>query len=520
MAINLPIVTEFSDKGIKAARAAFANFKTDVGAAQGAMGKFKAGSNSALSAVKANAGNFAMAAGAALVGFGVKAISAFQDLALASGRFADATGLSVEEASRFIEVGGDLKIEADAMQAAIGKMNKTLGTSPELFAELGVDVVKTDDGLTDVNATFLKVIGRLKGIKDPTERARVGALLLGKGWQSMSQLVELGSVKLKRALDGVSSSQVISAKELKKAQEFRDTMDDLGDIWSGVLIEAGGALVDVINGLSKAQGYFNDPMSAFRDIGNGVLDFFRDAPDEIKVYAKELTAAREDSKMMNEALKELKDGGFDGFVFKSREAAVAVASVASEWKALTDQFKTQTSIDEAVAKLDALKAAGDKAFKTGKDADITKYVALFGEMVGDISDIAQSFDKISSKEILMTFKAQGSAAALALAQWLARGAELGGLTQEQLLTFAGISTNTPKKAMGGPVTGGSSYLVGERGMELFTPSSSGTITPNGGLGGTTNNITINTSADPQAVVQALQQFNRMNGPIPINTRGN
>ena len=31
MAINLPIVTQFSDKGIKAAKAAFANFKTDVG---------------------------------------------------------------------------------------------------------------------------------------------------------------------------------------------------------------------------------------------------------------------------------------------------------------------------------------------------------------------------------------------------------------------------------------------------------------------------------------------------------
>lgn len=39
-----------------------------------------------------------------------------------------------------------------------------------------------------------------------------------------------------------------------------------------------------------------------------------------------------------------------------------------------------------------------------------------------------------------------------------------------------------------------------------------------GYGG--NTITINTSADPQAVVQALQMFNRMNGPIPINTRGN
>ena len=520
MAINLPIVTEFSDKGIKAARAAFANLKTDVGNAQGAMAKFKAGSNGALNAVKANAGAFGVAAGAAIVQFGVKAIGAFQELALAAGKFADATGLSVEEASRWKEVGGDIGIGADVIQGAIGKMNKTLGTTPKLFAELGVDVVKTDAGLTDVNATFLAVISRLKAIKNPTERARVGTMLLGEAWMQLSGLVEFGSIKLKRALDSVSSAKVISEKELKKAREYRDTMDDLGDIFSDITTLAGGALVDAINGLTKAQGYFNDPMSAFEDIGNVVLDFFRDSPDEIKVYAKELTDAREDSKLMNDALKELKDGGFEGFRFKAQEAAEAVASVASEWKALNDRFDKQTAIDNAVGKLDELKAAGEKAFKTGKDADITKYVALFGDMVGDISSIAESFDKISSKEILMTFKAKGSEAALQLAQWLARGAELGGLTQEQLLTFAGISTNTPKKAMGGPVTGGSSYLVGERGMELFTPSSSGTITPNSGLGGTTNNITINTSADPQAVVQALQQFNRMNGPIPINTRGN
>ena len=33
--------------------------------------------------------------------------------------------------------------------------------------------------------------------------------------------------------------------------------------------------------------------------------------------------------------------------------------------------------------------------------------------------------------------------------------------------------------MGGPVMAGSSYLVGERGPELFTPGRSGFITPNG-----------------------------------------
>lgn len=47
----------------------------------------------------------------------------------------------------------------------------------------------------------------------------------------------------------------------------------------------------------------------------------------------------------------------------------------------------------------------------------------------------------------------------------------------------------PAKAMGGPVSAGTTYLVGEKGPELFMPSGSGTIIPNnqmGGMGGTTN----------------------------------
>ena len=49
------------------------------------------------------------------------------------------------------------------------------------------------------------------------------------------------------------------------------------------------------------------------------------------------------------------------------------------------------------------------------------------------------------------------------------------------------------KAAGGPVRGGSTYLVGERGPELFTPGTSGMITPNHALGGSTN-IVVNVDA--------------------------
>ena len=49
-----------------------------------------------------------------------------------------------------------------------------------------------------------------------------------------------------------------------------------------------------------------------------------------------------------------------------------------------------------------------------------------------------------------------------------------------------------RRASGGPVMGGGSYLVGERGPELFSPGVSGTITPNHAMGST--NIVVNVDA--------------------------
>ena len=55
-----------------------------------------------------------------------------------------------------------------------------------------------------------------------------------------------------------------------------------------------------------------------------------------------------------------------------------------------------------------------------------------------------------------------------------------------------------KKANGGSVTGGKSYLVGERGPEMFTPGASGMITSNDAIGGYTN-IVVNVDASGSSV---------------------
>ena len=66
---------------------------------------------------------------------------------------------------------------------------------------------------------------------------------------------------------------------------------------------------------------------------------------------------------------------------------------------------------------------------------------------------------------------------------------------------------------GGIVTGPTLAMIGERGPEAVIPLNGS----NGGVGGNTINVTV-TSADPNAVVAALQRYVRMSGPVPLNTR--
>jgi hypothetical protein len=54
------------------------------------------------------------------------------------------------------------------------------------------------------------------------------------------------------------------------------------------------------------------------------------------------------------------------------------------------------------------------------------------------------------------------------------------------------------RADGGPVKAGGSYMVGERGPELFTPKSSGMITPNHALGSSTN-VVVNVDASGSSI---------------------
>ena len=67
------------------------------------------------------------------------------------------------------------------------------------------------------------------------------------------------------------------------------------------------------------------------------------------------------------------------------------------------------------------------------------------------------------------------------------------------------------RANGGSVEAGKSYVEGERGAEMFVPSSNGTIIPNGGMGGGTINITVNGAIDAEGTARTIVDvLNRSN----------
>jgi hypothetical protein len=515
MAINIPIITSLEDTGIKNAKAAFGDFKAAVGQAEGGLGKFKAGSKVALDAVAANAATFAVAAGTAVGKFVLDGAAAFQELAISAGKFADATGLAVEDASRYIEAAGDIGIPIRDVETAIGRLNKEIGLNPDKVRDLGIDLVYLRDGSLDVNKTFLNTIDRIKKIKDPAEKASVASQVLGKSWQNMAELIEMGADDLNESLKGVSEQKVISEEELQMARDYRAAMDGLGDSIGDLQVKSGQRLIPLATMLANGATKVLQFDAAFDELIRDIVGKGTQGEEKLSDLVGVLDQGRINAGNFKTAIQNA-NIPLDNLATAASNASVAIVNADTAWKNLTGTLDREVALDNAKIDLAELEAAAAKAFGTGAQADIDDYEAKLADYAGALAGISGTMDGISSKEILFKFKTEGSAAALEYASYLARGAEYGGISEFDALTLAGISGT---RANGGLVMGGGTYLVGERGPELFTPLSSGSITPNNALGGGGANITVNVNGgDPNQIVRVLQQYVRQSGPVPVNTR--
>jgi hypothetical protein len=268
MASNIIKVTidVVADKGA----AALKNFRSDLTSTEGAFGKMKVAGTAAFDKIKGAGAEMAVAAGAALVTFGVKAAGAFTDLALEAGKFADATGLAVEDASRWIEVAGDVGVSTGEIEGAILKMNKAIGAGA--LKEFEGDIVRAKDGTVDANASFESLITKIGAIKDPTDRAAAAQKAFGKGFASVAELMEMDATELRAALEGVSDAKIIDEGELKRAKEMRDRIDQLKDKFEDFQLEVGEKVVPVLIALADQAIVVADAVGTVGSVIDETID--------------------------------------------------------------------------------------------------------------------------------------------------------------------------------------------------------------------------------------------------------
>lgn len=223
----------------------------------------------------------------------------------------------------------------------------------------------------------------------------------------------------------------------------------------------------------------------------------------------------------------------DGTLTPLEQLRQAQAAVAGQADAAAKTFPIQmlalsesiTNLKEVIgsALLESLQPFIDKLILFANDPATVAQVKLIGEWIGTNLPIAIDTAVISIQTIHDAFVAVTGAigdviygvqvATKALGDFVVASAKA--VKDAAINTIPGVglvksvkSMITGKKAAGGPVMAGGSYLVGEQGPEIFTPGSSGHITPNGG-GGAVVNIYNPMLLDPTTIVKLSEQIARL-----------
>jgi hypothetical protein len=212
---------------------------------------------------------------AGVVGTGVlKTVGSFNDLAIEAGKGADATGLAVDEWSRWIEVAGDVGVEAGTIQGAFQKFNKSVADGKPALDEYGVAIAHTKDGVVDANASFINAIDTIGKIEDPTKRAAAAQELFGKSYGEISELIETGADGVKTALAAVSETKVIDDGELDKARDYRASMDALSDAAGEFALAVGQGATPVVQGFADVASKAIGAVSSLDQVTGGAAGQF------------------------------------------------------------------------------------------------------------------------------------------------------------------------------------------------------------------------------------------------------
>lgn len=456
------------------------------------------GLGSALSKAGIAAAAFGAAAAAALGAFAISSVKEFSEVGDAVEKMSIRTGLSAESVSA-LRVAADMGgTSIETVEGAAKKMQLTMvsakGASDgmkDAFKGIGMSINDIFAKGVSPDTKFELLGNAIANTTDPMLRTQLAIEAFGKSGTDLLPMFEGGNFSM-AAWSEQAKKLGVSFDELsaKHAAELNDAIGAMGTAWTGLKMKVGGELAPVIT------GFINDQL--------------------IPMAEKTLAALP--------SISELKKGfdnmkvGFVQAVNEFDQKTGIITALREGFEKIWSQIQTQLvpalqKLWEANKPLMPYYEALGKVIAGVLVVSIRILIEVVTTIIGKMIDFATwqantqaailEFSKPAIDLITGVFKGMGDQifyvigklgdfkrAAIDAYNWAAKAASM-----VNSATPSGMISNAigalSGRAMGGSVTAGTPYIVGENGRELFVPNQSGTIVSNSGLKSSGSGASIN-----------------------------
>jgi hypothetical protein len=500
---------------------------------------------------------------------GVRELDQLADAAIKAGdeigKAAKTAGIGAKALQEYryaAEKGGQSQKQLDD---AVARYNRRLGEArngnkayAETFRRMGVDITDTNE------QALAKTFEFLADVKDEATRASYATKVFGDDARRMALLVEGGAAALEKnrreanELGIVLEQGVVSAAEKAKDQLTLNQRQLDNELYTAVLKNVDGlvqlktAWNEVAIAAVKAGGAFGNALRG----NEGLTD--RELEDRIAAARRRVETSRRsrsgntlgqpglaleallaEQRRRNQArivsLDDIQAGlgeskitpPGDGFSFSGNVPGVPSLKKDALFKASEKALDRIAEITErAATPMEKLKNELAEIQDLKPFAETPEQVALLNRAAIGLEKEMQAL-----RDSTNGWKQASEDASQSLADGFARAAIYGDNLSDVLdniikrLAFNGLSNLISSflpggnggaggflsrifggpRAAGGPVIPGKAYLVGERGPELFAPSTAGQILPNGeGMGGVTVHVTNRFDVGLESVDQRIQ----------------
>jgi hypothetical protein len=414
---------------------------------------------------------FATAAGAAgaavsgLIKFMSDAVNETVAYATEIDNMSRLLGLSTEETSRLVQASDDLFISQE-----------TLTSGLQAATRKGIDVsIEGLKRLADEYNSLPAGVTRSKFVLDT----------FGRSGAEMGKLMEQGAAGIDAATAAIADNMIITQKSMADIMNYKRSVDNLNDAWFGLKLTIGQQVIPQLDLLVRQLTPGVDKIEeteiaifALKEQMVQLAKYGGMAGLSAEEVAEQIAGLEAEIKGLHDELNGV-PGAADGATTSLYGLSDIITPVTTYFSDLT----TEMLYNQAAAGLDA-EASMALAEAMGLIDGETKIV------LDALGRLRNSYDtgKISLEEYNAQVAILNERMALIQSKTVTitvrtKYEDQGGLWGQGRNAYIGLSASN--RAVGGPVTGGTPYIVGEVGPELFVPNTSGSIVPHNQLAGST-----------------------------------